>query len=80
VVDRLRRRVLDGGTVLLHDSDVAAAPGSWRTTAAALPLLAEEAGRRRLTVGPLAEHGLGHGGARRLRSAVPRSASAAPAG
>ena len=31
---------LDRATVLLHDSDVTSAPGSWRTTVAALPLLA----------------------------------------
>jgi len=47
---------LDGGTVLLHDSDCASAPGSWRTTVAALPLLAELFEARRLTVGPLRDH------------------------
>jgi peptidoglycan/xylan/chitin deacetylase (PgdA/CDA1 family) len=56
VVDELRRGVLDGGTALLHDSDVTSAPGSWRTTVAALPLLAEEVARRGLTVGTLGEH------------------------
>jgi peptidoglycan/xylan/chitin deacetylase (PgdA/CDA1 family) len=30
-----------GGTLLLHDSDEMSDPGSWRTTVAALPLLAE---------------------------------------
>jgi peptidoglycan/xylan/chitin deacetylase (PgdA/CDA1 family) len=62
VADHLRRGILDGGTVLLHDSDVAAAPGSWRATVAALPLLAEEAARRGLAVGPIREHGLEPGG------------------
>jgi peptidoglycan-N-acetylglucosamine deacetylase len=57
VVAQLARGVLDGGTALLHDSDVTSANGSWRTTAHALPLLAEETGRRGLAVGPLAEHG-----------------------
>lgn len=32
---------LDGGTVLLHDSDALSAPGSWRQTHAALPLIAQ---------------------------------------
>lgn len=58
VVDELSRGVLDGGTALLHDCDATSAPGSWRATAAALPLLAEEAGRRGLRVGPLGEHGV----------------------
>jgi peptidoglycan-N-acetylglucosamine deacetylase len=59
VVEELCRGVLDGGTVLLHDSDATSAPGSWRTTVAALPLLAAEVTRRGLTVGPLGEHGVG---------------------
>jgi peptidoglycan/xylan/chitin deacetylase (PgdA/CDA1 family) len=45
-----------GGTVLLHDSDCTSAPGSWRATAAALPVLAEELDRRALGVRPLREH------------------------
>lgn len=47
-----------GATVLLHDSDVTSAPGSWRATLAALPLLSERWGAAGLAVGPLAEHGL----------------------
>jgi peptidoglycan/xylan/chitin deacetylase (PgdA/CDA1 family) len=47
---------LDGGTVLLHDSDCASAPGSWRTTLAALPLLADLFAERGLAVGPLSRH------------------------
>jgi peptidoglycan/xylan/chitin deacetylase (PgdA/CDA1 family) len=80
VVDVVRRGILDGGTVLLHDSDVAAAPGSWRTTVAALPLLAEEAARQGLTVGPVAEHGLGPDGGRAFRAAVLRPARTVPGG
>jgi peptidoglycan/xylan/chitin deacetylase (PgdA/CDA1 family) len=57
VVQELRRGVLDGGTVLLHDSDVTSARGSWRVTAAALPLLAEELAGGGLRVGPAGEHG-----------------------
>lgn len=56
VVAELTRGVLAGGTALLHDSDATAAPGSWRTTVGALPLLADEVRRRGLAVGPLGEH------------------------
>ena len=58
VVETLARGVLDGGTVLLHDSDVAAAAGCWQTTVRTLPLLAERLRPRGLVVGTLAEHGL----------------------
>ncbi|MGZ6953204.1 MAG: polysaccharide deacetylase family protein [Acidimicrobiia bacterium] len=47
---------LDGGTVLLHDSDCASAIGSWTTTVDALPLLAELFAARSLAVGSLREH------------------------
>jgi peptidoglycan/xylan/chitin deacetylase (PgdA/CDA1 family) len=47
---------LDGGTVLLHDSDCTSDPGAWRSTLGALPMLAEEIHRRGLTVGPVGEH------------------------
>ncbi|HWC35154.1 MAG TPA: polysaccharide deacetylase family protein [Mycobacteriales bacterium] len=40
-----------GGTLLLHDSDAMSDPGSWRTTVAALPLLAERLAASRLMVG-----------------------------
>ena len=46
----------DGGTVLLHDSDCTSRPGSWRSTLAALPLLAAELRDRNLAVRPLGEH------------------------
>jgi hypothetical protein len=49
---------LDGGTVLLHDSDCTSAPGSWRSALAALPALAEQFAAAGLRVGPLADHGL----------------------
>jgi peptidoglycan/xylan/chitin deacetylase (PgdA/CDA1 family) len=41
VVEDLLTGRLDGGTLLLHDSDVVSTPGSWRTTVAALPGLAD---------------------------------------
>jgi hypothetical protein len=56
VLRHVVRGLDDGGTVLLHDSDCTSAPGSWRTTVAALPLLAAEFGRRGLAVRPLREH------------------------
>jgi peptidoglycan/xylan/chitin deacetylase (PgdA/CDA1 family) len=52
------RRYVDGGTVLLHDSDCTSYPGSWRSALGALPRLADELGARGLTVGPVGEHGL----------------------
>lgn len=58
VADELCGGVLDGGTVLLHDSDVTSAPRAWRVTVDALPLLAEEVARQGLRVGPVGEHGL----------------------
>jgi peptidoglycan/xylan/chitin deacetylase (PgdA/CDA1 family) len=51
-----------GGTILLHDSDVTSAPGSWRATLGTLPRLVDACREQGLRVGPLAEHGLGgHG-------------------
>ncbi|MDF6040698.1 polysaccharide deacetylase family protein [Streptomyces sp. JH14] len=63
-----------GGTVLLHDADGWSAPGAWRATLAALPRLLTECSRLGLTVGPLAEHGIGHAdiGTHRRRARPPR--------
>lgn len=55
VAARVLGAVVPGATVLLHDSDCTSAPGSWRATLAALPLVAERLGST-VTVGPLAEH------------------------
>jgi peptidoglycan/xylan/chitin deacetylase (PgdA/CDA1 family) len=41
VVADLLKGQLDGGTMLLHDSDCTSAPLSWRNTIAALPLLVD---------------------------------------
>lgn len=49
---------VDGGTVLLHDSDCTSAPDCWRAALDALPPLAAELRRRSLRVGPLGEHGI----------------------
>jgi peptidoglycan/xylan/chitin deacetylase (PgdA/CDA1 family) len=56
VVADLAAPGLDGGVLLLHDSDVTSAPGSWRTTVAALPVLAERVQAASLHVRPLGEH------------------------
>ncbi|WP_349497353.1 hypothetical protein [Actinoplanes regularis] len=47
-----------GGTILLHDSDHAAAPRSWESTIGALPAILVHCRARGFTVGPLREHGL----------------------
>jgi peptidoglycan/xylan/chitin deacetylase (PgdA/CDA1 family) len=56
VLRHVVRGLDDGGTVLLHDSDCTSQAGSWRTTVAALPLLAAEFDRRGLAVRPLRDH------------------------
>lgn len=56
ILDTVSRRPLAGATVLLHDSDLMSAAGSWRATAAALPLLAGQAERRGLRPHRLSEH------------------------
>ena len=45
---RLTRRVRSGDVLLLHDADHYAAPGSWRRTLEALPLVLDELARRNL--------------------------------
>ncbi|MBU6530657.1 polysaccharide deacetylase family protein [Streptomyces mayonensis] len=47
-----------GGTVLLHDTDHASAPGSWRATLGALPGIVRDCREAGLEVGPLGEHGV----------------------
>jgi peptidoglycan/xylan/chitin deacetylase (PgdA/CDA1 family) len=49
---------LDGGTVLLHDSDCTSAPGAWRSAHGALPALLERCDELGLEVGPVREHAL----------------------
>jgi peptidoglycan/xylan/chitin deacetylase (PgdA/CDA1 family) len=56
VRDVVVSQLTDGGTVLLHDSDCTSTPRSWRNTARALPLLAEELAARGLQVRPLRDH------------------------
>jgi len=56
VVDDVGRGVLDGGTILLHDSDCTSSPRSWRATLDALPPLVAQLRSRRLEPGPLRDH------------------------
>lgn len=58
VLTMLLRTLEGGGTILLHDSDRQARPGSARAARAALPALLNDCARRGLTVGTVAEHGL----------------------
>ena len=51
---------VDGGTVLLHDSDCTSAPDCWHAALAALPRLTDALHARSLRVGPLSEHGISH--------------------
>jgi peptidoglycan/xylan/chitin deacetylase (PgdA/CDA1 family) len=50
------RTLRGGGTILLHDSDVTSAPGSWQATLGALPRLLDHCQDQGLRVGPMAEH------------------------
>ena len=58
IVEDISSTLVPGATVLLHDSDCTSAPGSWKATLAALPVLAELWLTAGLSVGPLWEHGL----------------------
>lgn len=58
VVSDLMRGIRPGATLLLHDSDCTSAPKAWRSTLAALPLLAERLAPLGMEVGPLSEHGI----------------------
>ena len=58
ITDDVLRRYVNGGTVLLHDTDGESYPGSWQNTLGALPLLAEVFASRGLQVGTVADHGI----------------------
>ncbi|MYX60505.1 polysaccharide deacetylase family protein, partial [Streptomyces sp. SID8382] len=58
VAATVRRDLRGGATVLLHDTDRAAATGCWRAALAALPVVVAECRAAGLEVGPLAEHGM----------------------
>lgn len=56
VTATVTRRLDDGGTILLHDSDCTSAAGSWRATLAALPDIIGHVRSQGLTIGSLDEH------------------------
>jgi peptidoglycan-N-acetylglucosamine deacetylase len=56
VTDRITRRLRGGGVVLLHDSDITSASGSWRSALGALPLLADWCDRHGWPLGTLSRH------------------------
>ena len=58
VGERIGRQLHAGGVVLLHDSDITSAPGSWRSALGALPGIVEQCRAAGWAVGPLREHGL----------------------
>lgn len=58
VLDEVISGVVDGGTILLHDSDCTSEPGSWRATLGALPMLVDWCRSRDLQVGTVGAHGL----------------------
>lgn len=56
VATTVRAGLRGGGTVLLHDSDATSAPGSWRTTLAAVPVVLDLCAARGWQVGPVRDH------------------------
>lgn len=58
VFDTVTKGLTGGGTILLHDSDVAASVGAWQSTLGALPRLLDECAARGWQVGPLRDHGV----------------------
>ncbi len=56
IVGTVSRSAFPGGTVLLHDTDRTAAPGSWQRTLGATGLLLERWSGTDVLVGPLREH------------------------
>jgi peptidoglycan/xylan/chitin deacetylase (PgdA/CDA1 family) len=58
VAATVRRGLHGGATILLHDSDIAAVPGSWRSALGALPTVLAQCRDLGVAVGPLREHGI----------------------
>ncbi|WP_246456125.1 polysaccharide deacetylase family protein [Nocardioides mesophilus] len=56
IATKVLAAVRPGGTVLLHDTDRTAAPGSWRGTLAASDVLLDRWHAQEVSVGPLREH------------------------
>ncbi|MCU1587860.1 MAG: polysaccharide deacetylase family protein [Frankiales bacterium] len=56
VLAQVQDGAVDGGTVLLHDSDCTSEPGSWRATLGALPQLIDWCRSQDLDVGTVGAH------------------------
>jgi peptidoglycan/xylan/chitin deacetylase (PgdA/CDA1 family) len=56
VVRRVQGQLRPGGVVLLHDSDITSAPGSWRAALGALPSIVDGCRAAGWSVGPLRDH------------------------
>lgn len=78
VRDRVRADLRGGGTVLLHDTDHASAPGCWHAALGALPGLVAACRDAGWEVGTLAEHEVGRGTPRRRPDGRAAPAPAAP--
>jgi peptidoglycan-N-acetylglucosamine deacetylase len=63
------KNLTGGATILLHDCDCTAFPGSWKATLGALPALIHTIRRQHLTPGPLGDHHLRSGTARHVAPA-----------
>ena len=57
VLRQVTKDLHGGGTILLHDTDCTATPGSWHATLGAVPMLLDHCEERGWRVGPLREHG-----------------------
>lgn len=58
VLRTLASDLAGGATLLLHDSDVTAAPNAWESTLGAVPEVVAQCRAADLTVGPLRDHGV----------------------
>ncbi len=67
VFETVTKSLAGGATVLLHDSDVAASVGAWKSTLGALPRLLDECALQGWQVGPLRDHEIGGALPRRPR-------------
>lgn len=56
IAAEVRKGLLDGGTILLHDSDCVSSPNSWVATLGAIPLIAGELQARAISPGTLTSH------------------------
>jgi peptidoglycan/xylan/chitin deacetylase (PgdA/CDA1 family) len=63
IASRVVTRLEPGAVVLLHDSDITSAAGSWQRMLGALPDIVGHCRERGWPIGPLSEHALAGAGA-----------------